>query len=39
MAAAMRERFINGDLAGGLVCGIDEAGKELARHYPRRPQA
>ncbi|MBC5824715.1 MAG: TPM domain-containing protein [Candidatus Eremiobacteraeota bacterium] len=36
--AALRERFKNGDLTGGLVHGIDEAGKELARHFPRRPQ-
>lgn len=34
-AAALRERFKAGDLTGGLIHGIEEAAKELARHFPR----
>jgi uncharacterized membrane protein len=36
-AAAISERFKSGDFTGGLVHGIEEAGKQLAAHFPRRP--
>lgn len=35
-AAAISERFKRGDFTGGLVHGIQEAGRELAAHFPRQ---
>ncbi len=34
VAAAMSERFRKGDFTGGLVHGVQEAGRQLARHFP-----
>lgn len=34
VAAAMSERFKARDFTGGLVLGITEAGRQLARHFP-----
>lgn len=36
-AAAISDRFKSGDFTGGLVHGIEEAGKQLAAHFPRGP--
>ena len=35
-AAAISERFKAGDFTGGLIHGIQEAGRLLAEHFPRR---
>ena len=35
VVAAMREKIRAGDLTDGIVHGIEEAGKELAEHFPR----
>ncbi len=34
VAAAVSERFRKGDFTGGLVHGIEEAGRQLALHFP-----
>ena len=34
VAAAMSERFRKGDFTGGLVHGVEEAGRQLALHFP-----
>jgi hypothetical protein len=34
VAAALSERFREGDFTGGLVHGITEAGRQLATHFP-----
>lgn len=39
IASAVSEKFKTGDLTGGLIHGIQEAGHELARHFPRKPEA
>jgi uncharacterized membrane protein len=36
-AAAISERFRSGDFTGGLLHGIEEAARQLAGHFPRRP--
>lgn len=36
-ATAISERFKSGDFTGGLVHGIEEAGRQLAAHFPRLP--
>lgn len=36
-AAAISARFREGDFTGGLVHGIGEAARQLAVHFPRRP--
>ena len=38
-AAAISERFKSEDFTGGLVHGIQEAGKQLATHFPPRASA
>jgi uncharacterized membrane protein len=35
VAAGMSERFRSGDMTGAIVHGIENAGKRLARHFPR----
>ncbi len=37
VAAAIEERFRAGDFTGGLVRGIETAGRELAGHFPCGP--
>ena len=37
LAAAMSERFKQGDFTQGLVLGIERAGALLAQHFPREP--
>lgn len=37
VAAAIEERFRAGDFTGGLVRGIEIAGKALAEHFPAGP--
>jgi uncharacterized membrane protein len=39
VTAAVSERFREGDLTGGLVHGIQEVGKQLARHFPHDPDS
>jgi uncharacterized membrane protein len=34
VAAAMEDRFRKGDFTGGLVHGVEEAGRQLALHFP-----
>lgn len=34
VAAAVSERFREGDFTGGLVRGIEEVGEQLATHFP-----
>ena len=36
LAAAMSAEFRAGDFTGGLVAGIDEAGRQLAEHFPHQ---
>ena len=36
VVAAMRDKIRAGDLTDGIVHGIEEAGKELAQHFPKR---
>lgn len=35
LVQTVRERFKTGDLTAGLVHGIQEAGSELRRHFPK----
>lgn len=35
LAATVEKHFRRGDPTGGLIAGIDEAGRLLARHFPR----
>jgi uncharacterized membrane protein len=37
VAGAIQEKFRSGDFTGGLVHGVDVAGRELARHFPAGP--
>jgi uncharacterized membrane protein len=37
VAAAIQERFRAGDFTGGLVHGIETAGRALAAHFPAGP--
>ncbi len=37
VAAAVEERFRAGDFTGGLVRGIETAGRALAAHFPAAP--
>jgi len=37
VVAAMREKIRAGNLTDGIVHGIEEAGRELAAHFPKRP--
>jgi len=37
VAAAIEERFRAGDFTGGLVRGIEKAGRALAAHFPPGP--
>ncbi|HEY3350551.1 MAG TPA: TPM domain-containing protein [Thermoanaerobaculia bacterium] len=37
VAAAIEERFRAGDFTGGLVRGIETAGRALAAHFPATP--
>jgi uncharacterized membrane protein len=37
VTAAMTERMKAGDFTGALVAGIQRAGAELARHFPKNP--
>ena len=39
VTAAVSDRFRKGDFTGGLVHGIAEAGRVLALHFPRDPDA
>ncbi len=39
VAAAVSERFREGDFTGGLVHGIDKVGEQLAAHFPYDPSA
>jgi uncharacterized membrane protein len=39
VTAAVSSRFRKGDFTGGLVHGIAEAGRVLALHFPRDPDA
>lgn len=34
IAVAMSEKFRAGDFTGGLVCGIESVGVQLAEHFP-----
>jgi uncharacterized membrane protein len=36
VVVAMSDRIKAGDLTDGIVHGIEEAGKELAQHFPKR---
>jgi uncharacterized membrane protein len=38
VAAAMSDRIQRGDITDGLIHGIQEAGRELAAHFPRPTQ-
>jgi uncharacterized membrane protein len=35
VAATVEQHFRRGDPTGGLIAGIEEVGRLLARHYPR----
>ncbi|MDQ6779803.1 MAG: TPM domain-containing protein [Candidatus Eremiobacteraeota bacterium] len=35
IVAAVRERFTSGDLTGGLIHGVREAGEALRGHFPK----
>lgn len=37
VARAVSERFRAGDQSGGLIHGIQEVGKQLAKHFPSEP--
>jgi uncharacterized membrane protein len=37
VVGAMSEKIKKGDLTDGLIHGIEEAGRELAAHFPRQP--
>jgi putative membrane protein len=37
VAATVEKHFRAGDPTAGLVAGIEEAGRLLARHFPRKP--
>lgn len=37
VAAAVSEKFREGDFTGGLVNGIEEVGEQLAAHFPHDP--
>jgi uncharacterized membrane protein len=37
IAAALSERFQEGDFTGGLIKGIEEVGEHLAEHFPFNP--
>jgi uncharacterized membrane protein len=37
VAGAIQELFRRGDFTGGLVHGVEAAGRELARHFPAGP--
>ena len=34
--AAIRERFVAGDLTGGIIRGVETIGAQLARYFPPR---
>jgi len=36
VASIVQEHFRNGDPTAGLIAGIDEVGRHLARHFPRQ---
>lgn len=38
VAAAISERFRDGDFTGGIVAGIETLGEELATHFPYDPE-
>jgi uncharacterized membrane protein len=38
VVAAMRAKIHDGNLTQGILHGIDEAGKELAQHFPKRDE-
>ena len=37
VAAAVSEKFRDGDFTGGLVRGVEEVGEQLAAHFPYDP--
>ncbi len=37
VAATVEKHFRAGDPTAGLVAGIEEVGRHLARHFPRKP--
>jgi uncharacterized membrane protein len=39
VAATVEKHFRAGDPTAGLVAGIEEVGRHLARHFPRKPAA
>ena len=38
VAAAVSEKFREGDFTGGLVKGIEEVGRQLSEHFPFHAQ-
>ncbi|HEY0382046.1 MAG TPA: TPM domain-containing protein [Candidatus Elarobacter sp.] len=39
VVATVEEHFRAGDPTAGLIAGIEEVGRHLARHFPRRPSS
>jgi uncharacterized membrane protein len=37
IAATVEKHFRSGDPTAGLIAGIEEAGRYLAQHFPRKP--
>jgi uncharacterized membrane protein len=39
VAATVEKHFRQGDPTAGVVAGIEEVGRHLARHFPRKPSS